>query len=281
MYRRGRYYDGARFEKAVMKGVVGPRHTSVGRFLSKNTHWVKPETPCSIPWTYIECECGGILENLGATQTTIEILRYEFDLTGSHVVFSGNKSFWIALPSRLMANPVGSVDDQKLLRKRLFLPLMEYPVDENLWDARHLRRMIGSEHERGGRVRALTLDSLFDGTWQHRSAPFVAHPFIGPRCNTMYLGAVASTRFHVRPMDDVPQTLESSQLMNATDDGVDEGRRNEIAFKRACYLVRNMDAESAFKELEAWNRGNTPPLHDHELRNCVRSAQRTAERYAA
>ena len=237
------------------------------------------DTVCMIPWTFIECEAGDLMDNLHATKTTLEILQIEgFNLLNCHVIFSGNKSFWIAIPSYLMGNPIGTVADQKALRQRVFMPLMEFPVDENLWDGRHLHRMIGSVHERGGRVRALAFRDVLDLSLKTEIRP--TDPYRGWPCPVLYQLVREKAEFHVPPFRDVSREVESS-VLDETEDGVAEGDRNYTAFRRACSLIRRMDAESALRELLSWNRRNDPPMNERELKNCLKSAIRTAQRKAA
>lgn len=281
IYDRGKYYVAESFEGIVRRGVRAPRHISVGRFRPANVSPLIPsrQTTCLIPWTYIECEAGGLTDNLHATKTTLEVLQWHgFNLLDCHIVFSGNKSFWIALPSYLMGNPVGSVEHQKALRQRVFLPLMEYPVDENLWDARHLHRMVGSVHEKGGPVKAIAFRNMLSMSFVDAPAARPVDPYYGPPCPALYERTIEKTQFHVPPFDSIPRTMEGTGVLDETEDGVEEGNRNYTAFRRACNLIRRMDEEAVFQELQEWNTANSPPLPDRELRMCVRSAKRTSER---
>jgi hypothetical protein len=59
-------------------------------------------------------------------------------------------------------------------------------------------------------------------------------------------------------------------------EAVAEGGRNGAAFRRAAELVNDFalcDAD-ALPILERWNAGNSPPLPDPELRNCLKSARK-------
>jgi hypothetical protein len=56
-------------------------------------------------------------------------------------------------------------------------------------------------------------------------------------------------------------------------DGVGEGQRNDVAARLAGYFLHKNggDEEATYFALRAWNRLNTPPLSDDELRTVVRS----------
>lgn len=282
LYDRGSYWNADRYERAIAKGVRGPRHMSVGRFRWKDAaKAVTGETPCHIPWTIVEPEEGDVVERWGHARTIIETLRLEgYYSSAIQVRFSGNKSFWVCLPSGMMGNPLGTVYDQKALRERVILPLAECKVDEHLWDARHLARVLGSEHERGGRVRwwpawvfmEATLDELFRPMeWAQIDPASVSPvPALVDYCK-------AKTLFHVPEQDRVPRDATGSGFMRATDEGVEDGSRNYDAFRRACVLVRRHGQEGAWRELLDWNARNMPPLPERELRGCLRSAIRTVE----
>ena len=57
--------------------------------------------------------------------------------------------------------------------------------------------------------------------------------------------------------------------------GVTKGERNSTAFQHAAYLVKNLalTKEQAWPILRVWNRKNTPPLPERELRQALQNAR--------
>lgn len=293
VYDRGSYYVGRSFERIAARGTRGPRHMSVGRFRpqevdtfktnrAKGQRTMTPDTPCYLPWTFLECEAGDLLDNMDATRSLLEEMRAEgFDTSRMHLRYSGNQSFWICVPAEMMGHPLGSVSDQKALRQRVFGPLTRCPLDTGLFDARHLHRLLGSIHERGRRTQIMPYKTLYSRSAfeDHLSDTPTPPPisFGGPDA-PLFARTKAKTKFHVPPMDDVSRSLEGSGLMQKTKDGVGKGRRNDVAFRRACVLWRRYDREGAWDHLTDWNQRNDPPLPTRELRSCFRSARRIATR---
>ena len=64
--------------------------------------------------------------------------------------------------------------------------------------------------------------------------------------------------------------FELEQVFN----GVPEGQRNESAFRYAAHLLSSvkLDFDTAYFELERWNRLNKPPLPERELASVIHSA---------
>jgi hypothetical protein len=284
LYARGSYYVAETFERVVGRGAPGPRHMSVGRFRYRDQDRIGPRTPCWIPWTVLEPEEGDLPERWEYARQLLFNLEAEgFCLDPLRVRFSGNRSFWICIPAGAMGNPVGPVEDQRTLRLRVFLSLAECRIDQNLFDARHLLRVVGSEHESGGLVRtwpapfflASRLDRLFQTSYGEEAPSALA-----PLDRALLARCEERMRFYIPPMETVLRDTRGSGLMRETEEGVGEGNRNEIAFKRACVLIRRLGC-GAWDELLAWNARNDPPLSERELRQCLRSAERTVKRYAA
>lgn len=284
IYDRGRFYAADSFERIVRRGVGQPRHASVGRFRPKDIRGgVTRKTPCFLPWTLIECEAGDILDNLDATRWMLDVLDHEgFDTTRMHLRFSGGKSLWIAIPAELMGNPLATVEDQKALRQRIFLPLAECLLDEHLWDGRHLHRLLGSRHETGSSVRVLPWAALDDPAALEREvnkAPDfrIPAPLVGA-CPVMLAKCRQKASFHVPAMDTVSRSVQAGGFMDETEEGVSEGERNYAAFRRACVLLRRMNEGQAWANLQVWGALCDPPLSTHEMKSCFRSAKRTVTR---
>lgn len=288
VYDRHSYYVARSFQKVVRRGVSSARHMSVGRFRARDIQkGVTRQTPCYIPWTFIEPERrkADVLQNLDDARQTLEVFRAEgWDTSRMHLRFSGNKSFWICIPASLMGHPLGTVQDQIALRERVFKPLMPCRVDDDLWDGRHLHRMLGSVHEKGGPVVTLPFEALdspsaLDKYLPHGMGVKTPVPFEGPD-EVLFQRCQEKTQFHVPLCEDVRrEELKGYGFMQDTEDGVSQGDRNTVAFKRACVLLRRDDS-TAWEELKKWNRKCDPPLNEHELEQCLRSAQRTISRAA-
>lgn len=58
---------------------------------------------------------------------------------------------------------------------------------------------------------------------------------------------------------------------------VQKGNRDNAAFGVACWLLRDfaLSETVAWEYLREWNARNAPPLHERELRDKMRSAQRS------
>jgi hypothetical protein len=145
-YDRGRYVSD-RWVPAVARGVRGERHMSVGRY-------VEPRRMryCVVPHIYLEYEQGDLEERLVKTREMLEALN-----TDCHVRFSGNKSFHVALPCGALGIGEMLLHAHIALYTRLFVHWSHVlwesfpgPLDEGLFDPRHLIRMVGSQHEKTG-----------------------------------------------------------------------------------------------------------------------------------
>ena len=289
VYDRHSYYVARSFQKIVRRGTSSARHMSVGRFRARDIQkGVTRATPCYIPWTFIEPERrkADILQNLEDTRQTLEVFRAEgWDTNRMHLRFSGNKSFWICIPAALMGHPLGTVQDQMALRERMFKPIMPCRVDSDLWDARHLHRMLGSVHEKGGPVVTLPYEALRSPEALRKHLPEgmgvkTPVPFGEPDA-LLFKRCRDKTKFHVPDPYNIRREKEQgSGFMRETEDGVGEGDRNFTAFKRACVYLRRHDERAAWRELQDWNQKCDPPLPERELKNCLRSAKRTVSRAA-
>jgi hypothetical protein len=71
-----------------------------------------------------------------------------------------------------------------------------------------------------------------------------------------------------------PYRKENSLCIRELLKGTHEGLRNEYAVRLSSYLVnfRQLTSKRAYKELEEWNRFNTPPLSEVELKTVFESA---------
>lgn len=69
--------------------------------------------------------------------------------------------------------------------------------------------------------------------------------------------------------------VDRAALTAAEWPGVTKGQRNSTAFQHAAYLVKNLalTEEQAWPILRVWNRKNTPPLLERELRQALRNAK--------
>lgn len=281
LYDRGGWFAGESFVQVVGRGAPGPRHMSVGRFRAQEAGRVGPETPCWIPWTILEPEEGDLVDRWDAARTLIETLEAEgIETERVRVRFSGNASWWVCLPGGMMGNPIATVADQRRLRERVFRGIAETRLDENLWDARHLARLVGSLHEKGGEVRSwpawvfmeARLGELLSTRWDEEPppGPVPPDPVLTGLCRRKAV-------FHVPAPEDVPRQGSGLSVVTETEDGVSEGDRNYTAFRRGCALLRRLDFEAALSELLEWNVRNDPPLPEREVRACLQSARRTIE----
>jgi hypothetical protein len=76
------------------------------------------------------------------------------------------------------------------------------------------------------------------------------------------------------PFHDNLSVIDRAALTAAEWSGVTKGQRNSTAFQRAAFLVKNLalTEEQAWPILRVWNRKNTPPLPERELRQALRNA---------
>ncbi len=72
------------------------------------------------------------------------------------------------------------------------------------------------------------------------------------------------------------QTLKAHNISKG---GITKGSRNNSAFKYACYLLdeKELDEETAYYEMQQWNKGNDPPLDESELKIVFNSALKTIQ----
>lgn len=298
--QRGRYHGAEWWDDEVEKWAPKQdRHRSVGQFVpGADERGIGPQTMTYIPYTFVECECGDLVENWKATRTQIESIDAEGVGTKDIIVrYSGNKSFHIAVPSGMMGNPVGTVEDQIRLRKRLFLDMRETDVDVNLWDARHLVRMPGSAHEKTGlhvtefwahEFMQMTLAEIVERAREFRrlSKP---KPYDVAPCPFLLDKIEKVSRFYVPDYDDVSSEVKSSGTVERALLGVAEHEtwadkhtgRNKAAFIVACHYLKTMSEQETAEALEQWNSYNSPALPRNDLRNCLRSAIRTRSRETA
>lgn len=285
--RRGAVVVGDSFEEHVrFFHPYGERHVSCGRFATTD-EWTG-ETKCVLPYTYVEPEVGDLLDTVYAMRELIARLVYEeIDIDRMHMVYSGNASLWLGIPSAMLGNPIGSVDDQRLLRERIVRPLVEFDIDGALFDARQLHRVVGSQHPRGGLVQVLPAEEDFPLDWLNRDQPpyvqdyILRHnPYAGPPDDVLYQTARIRRHFYIPPFDEVHANMESSGFMQRTANGATEGARNWTAFRRACvhFDQQEMTRTEVLEALINWNEKCDPPLPRREVIRCIESAKRTIER---
>lgn len=290
-YDRGNFYDARSFTHCVWNGAPNaPRHITVGWFPwskinRKGEGYISENAPCVIPWTYIEPEVPTLQEAYHEIIIVMQILETEgLNLDVCHLVYSGNTSLWLGIPSGALGNPMGSVKDQVAVREYTFLPWMECPIDTHLWNGRHLRRMVGSRHENGGRVQIFPAQYNFRLDWIGQDQSYEARvvmqydPFEAPPCPTLVKRLARKRTFHVPAMDEVERDFRQSSFMSETSDGVGRGQRNDVTFRRACSLLNHYDEDETLNRLLDWNQRNDPPLSEKEVRGCLKSALRMHSR---
>jgi hypothetical protein len=295
LHDRGTYAVGSSFAcLSWTHGPEGPRFMSAGRFRWRDVkdfrkgrrqrqRTMHPETVCYLPWTFLEIESGDDLwESAQYTTSLLDEMRVErIDTDAMHVRYSGNTSLWIGIPASLMGHPVGTVEDQKTLRQRVFRPFTRQRLDEGFFDGRGLHRLLGSTHSEGSCTRiipksALRSRSAFEEALS--SGETFPEPIRqGPRCEALTRRCRRKTQFHVPACGSVKTDTEGGALMRETEGGVEEGQRNDVAFRRACVLWRRYDRRGAWTELQDWNQKNSPPLPKRELESCFESARRKAQ----
>lgn len=273
-----------------------PRHVSIGAF--KSAKWIDENTPCTVPWVILEAEAGDIVDRYGATLRMLETLDAEgVDISRIVVTYSGNQSFHIRIPQGMFGNPVFSgVEQCRRVMARWAYDHFDEHLDVNLFDPRHLIRCTGSKHEKGGRVTPFSGDEFMNGleyvlTNTSRFNPHKDSPRLVPADPWLMVSladaADSLSRFWIMAYEDVP-TISESGVYAAAMKGCAEGEqwhekhigRSKLCFVAACYLFGKY-GEAAYAELEEVNELNTPPLPDHELRQCFNSAKRTILRSGA
>jgi len=290
-YDRGNFYGASSFQRSIWEGAPSaPRHMTVGwfpwsRVNTKGEGFVSENAPCVIPWTYIEPEVESLEEAYHEVMIVMQILESEgLDLDQCHLVYSGNTSLWLGIPSGALGNPMGAVKDQAALREYTFLPWMETQVDTHFWNGRHLRRMVGSRHETGGRVQVFPAAYNFRLSWIGSDQPDEARavmwsdPFEAVPCEKLVRRMAGKRTFHVPAMDEVERDFRQSSFLSDTAEGVGRGQRNDVTFRRACSLLNQYDRDEVERRLLAWNKKNDPPLQEKEVRQCIISAQRMHSR---
>lgn len=256
------------------------RHVSVGRWKER-----EKEGDCAVPVWYLEPEAGDLLDNAKAMRDLLAVMEGYYTLEGMHVVYSGNKSLWLGVPSYLLGNPTGSARDMRTLAIRLFSELFESEYDEQLLSPNCLHRCIGSRHARGGHATVISAEK-FDLSIVNRkpSGPenlaHLTNPYLKPPHEKLYDMAKKKTEFHVPSQRETSSNIEGAGFMNRTENGVGKGARNWTAFRRACvhFDQEGLTKTEVLERLVDWNERCDPPMPRREVITCLESAHKTINR---
>lgn len=297
IYQRGHYLNAEAFRESVAEHEPDQdRYQSVGTFRAEDCENITTETPCAVPYVVLEPEEGDIVDRYRDMRAMLRWLEQDgVDLGHLNVMFSGNQSFHLRIPSGSLGNVAfKSVEEARTAIGRFAYDLFEgsYHLDTSLFDPRHLLRMVGSVHQAtGGRVVAVPADQFMDSSlaevvYQNQKLPRPEEVEYCPVLAERFHQALSSVgRFWIPAFEDCPSIVVSGAV-SAAREGVAEGEdwhpkhtgRNKAAFVMACHFLGERGDKDAFSALEEWNQKNDPPLSTRELMACFRSAERTLGR---
>jgi hypothetical protein len=147
--QRGRYHDGMNAINTVaLRGAEGGRHMSIGAYEEGKT---EEHHPCVVPYVVLDVDRHDIVESREATNRLLEGLDAEFGNIHAIVCATGGRGFHVQIPMGAFGKPV--FKNRQAARQALSRWADEYleeEVDTELFDPRHLYRMVGSKHEKTG-----------------------------------------------------------------------------------------------------------------------------------
>ena len=293
VYQRGRYHDTMNAVNTVARvGASSDRHISVGAFKTDTPH---DDSPVAIPWVVIDVDSNDINDSFNKAHRITWLLEEEFSLTNYFVAYTGGRGFHIHIPSIAFGNPVfRNWRSAKQCLNRWADEWIDEYIDRNLFDPRHLVRMVGSLNLATGLYKTklsreqwedASLNDILRYSVNHNPEILPNPHLTGKICPDLAysLADVSERGFWVPEMNDV-EDLGSSGVIKAALEGCEEGEqwhpkhtgRSKLIFVAACHLIKNEPTDgAAYHELLKVNEKNTPPLPKKELDQCYRSAIRT------
>jgi len=195
--------------------------------------------------------------------------------------FSGKKGFHLELPTNLLGNVKPSSDLPRLL-KRFVLSLGDWGFDMSMYNSRQLYRIVNTINSKSGLYKIpLTIDEVFN-----LSIEEILELAISSR---QELDPVDYEKVNANPgLSDLWSKIINNELhqwkqnvgpqINSFDflkTGVNEGERNNTTFINSSRLKSNgINLNDAMNLISQWNKLNTPPLKDSEIRKTVHSGYR-------
>ena len=306
---RGRYMDYKEWSNIISNGTAAPsgdRHMSVGALVDGHQA-IKDDASYFIPHFIFDVDGDDPFDSYETAKRVVDFFTYEMNVNEADLIvaYTGGDGFHIMVPSGLVGNPVfrNHVKAKNLLLKfkRTFL---QENVDANLFDPRHLVRMIGSQHQKTGmyktaytaeEFRSKSIYEIIQDAVEYKRFE-IPDPTLVPMSSDLSLAfmfcADSMTRVVVpkySEIADLEKRQGNSEVIEMAMKGVSRKQvwyssetkeytgRNFAMFIAACYLIKKNDGNeySAYDELKEVNQKNDPPLSDRELRLCFESAMKT------
>lgn len=298
---RHRVAHGRRYERRhARNGTEAARHVTVGRWreeAARRNDRGKHAVRC--PWVVFELDAKTREENDRlARQLCRRLEDLDVNVEDVLVAYSGNKSLHVRVPDGCLGCPL-YVDGRAARRKLRTLVHEVAGGNEALVDALDMGlcspgrtiRAIGSVHPSTERhTVACTADVFLDKSpsylWalsESEYTPPNEHPL--PRNATFAPALARLLDPTITPPSrgglklNVQQSSSGSMgqvvMSSSVRDGVEEGRRNEVALRVAHVLLFREDGQrGAWRRLREWNRRCDPPLALTELHRVFESAAR-------
>jgi len=305
---RGRYMDYKDWSNLIANGTSAPsgdRHMSVGALVESEIE-NKETASYFIPHFIFDVDGDDPFDSYNTTNRVVDFFVDEMNISEEDIIvaYTGGDGFHVMIPSGAAGNPVFanySKASGMLLRfKRLYL---QENVDANLFDPRHLVRMIGSVHQKSGLYktaytaadfRSKSIYKIIEDSVQYRrfsipdptkvevSEDFVlALMYCADSMDRIFVPKFSEIKVRERGagsevVQRALQGVERRGVWYSSDDKEYTGR-NFAMFIAACHLIKKNDGNeySAFSDLKEVNLKNNPPLSERELRICFESAMKT------
>jgi chromosome partitioning protein len=301
-YRRGDLE-----ESPQLKPLKSP--TSIRKYLTEQANGSAAEHWCNLQLTQYRAHRDGKQVATYTTETGRHILGIVLDLDGKRMAPYHQKQIqngWVAFRAAVEARLEQlMIEEYYLVRSgpqgaHLYIPLVRpdgLPLrasEKNIarWEraVRGVNRFFSDLGADPNAVRP-TQPFVIPGMPRLKWPDFIPHLIVrrqGARTNLFtLLRRLSELKLMPRreriipfPSDarhrDVNTILEEITLRAA---GVPFGCRNDVAHKVAVYLLcKGATSREAWAAMVAWNKRNDPPLSGRELRRCLSSAERCADR---
>ena len=202
------------------------------------------------------------------TKQFIELLRIDYEFEPLHLFFSGSKGFHIYLPTVAFGNIVPSEDLNKIAKKICFDIADDIVLDGKIYDKNRLFRITNTINSKSGMYKIPLMYSQFDKGINHilklaDKPQKNCHPDITDYVrNPQFAELYKKHKSEVKP----------SGLTKKLTSGVPQGDRNNTCASYAGLLhSKGIDKELAHVFISGWNRDNSPPLSDSEIKQTLDS----------
>lgn len=303
LFERGMFYDYKQWAKLVAaKGVKGSRHTTCGAFRNADLKEIEEASTYMI-YANFDSDHDNFFDNY---EEACHIAKYFISegVSPRDIICSktGGRGCHVQIPGGAFGNPVFRRSWSQKNTLKFFAKIkMDVKTDHGLFDPAHLIRMIGSQHEKTGHYKQAYTADEFIATHPYtlmqstEFKPFALNdPSDAPVCPNLVEGLVdcseADHEFDMVEYSEV-ETMEegnwgiSTTVRAALEKGVAEGENwgNYVGRDMRMYVLSSHfyalhagNEELVYRDLQAENLRNSPPLPEYVIRRKIAARSRDA-----